>query len=187
MPFASTIRALNELRRRRIIRDYALIGAVAATVYMEPVFTDDLDAIVLVDTDDEYRDTFRRIADNSEGQEGKHQILGGIPVQLFPSTVSPLYRDTVENARQVRVNNLRTKVASPEHLILLCLLANRERDRMRVRLLLPDVDQDRLGTFLERYDDAERTITSRLENLRGTSVPREGEIAPSSQTDEPGP
>jgi hypothetical protein len=118
MSFFEALRALNGLKRRRIIKDYAVIGAVAATAYMEPVFTEDIDVIVLVDTDQKYRRTFGRIAELAEGQDGMHQVLGGIPVQLFPSTVMPLYRDVVENARQIRIDNIRAKVATAEHLIL---------------------------------------------------------------------
>ena len=53
MSFTEAFRALNGLKRRKVIRDYVVIGAVAATTYMEPVFTEDVDVIVLVDTDEE--------------------------------------------------------------------------------------------------------------------------------------
>jgi hypothetical protein len=187
MSFFDALRALNGLKRRRIIKDYAVIGAVAATAYMEPVFTEDIDVIVLVDTDQEYRRTFGRIAELAEGQDGMHQVLGGVPVQLFPSTVMPLYRDVVENARQIRIANLRAKVATAEHLILLYLLANRDRDRLRIRYLTRNVDEVRLQALLERFDDSEKTLTSRLEGLRGTSVPREGDVAPPTGADESSP
>ena len=96
MSFTDAFRVLKGLKRRRIIRDYAVIEAVAATAYMEPVFTEDIDIIVLADTDDEYRRTFRRVADLAEAQEGMHQILGGAPVQMFPSNTKPLYQDVLE-------------------------------------------------------------------------------------------
>jgi len=116
-----------------------------------------------------------------------HQVLGGVPVQLFPSTVMPLYRDVVENARQIRIANLRAKVATAEHLILLYLLANRDRDRLRIRYLTRNVDEVRLQALLERFDDSEKTLTSRLEGLRGTSIPREGDVAPPTGADESSP
>ena len=62
MSFTDAFRVLNGFKRRRIIRDYVVIGAVAATAYMEPIFTEDIDIIVLVDSDEEYLSTFRRIA-----------------------------------------------------------------------------------------------------------------------------
>lgn len=132
MGLVVSIRVLNNLKRRRIIRDYVLIGGVAATAYMEPVFTEDLDVVVMVDTDEEYLHLFQAVSSYPDGMDGTHHILGGVPVQIFPSTAKPLYDDALGNARRVRVGNLRVKVASPEHLVLLALEAFRERDRFRI-------------------------------------------------------
>ena len=184
MSFTEAFKALNGLKRRKVIRDYVVIGAVAATNYMEPVFTEDIDIVVLVDTDEEYRSTFTAISQQAEAQDGMHQVLGGVPVQLFPSTIMPLYRDALEGARQVRLGNIRVKFASAEHLILLYLLAFRERDQLRIRYLLGIIDEGRLQHLLERFDDGERTLARRLQGLRGTSVPREGEMAPPQGEDE---
>ena len=164
MPFSDAIRVLNGLKRRRIIRDYVLIGAVAATAYMEPVFTEDLDIIVLVDTDEEYRRVFQRVADFADGVEGMHYILGGTPVQIFPTTVKPVFRDTLEQARLARVGNLRVKVASPEHLVLLYLEAFRARDRLRIPHLLLEADKGRLESLLRRFDET-GILASRLQTL----------------------
>ncbi|MDP6548833.1 MAG: hypothetical protein QF659_02015 [Dehalococcoidia bacterium] len=164
MPFSDAIRVLNGLKRRRIIRDYALIGAVAATAYMEPVFTEDLDVIVLVSTDDEYLRVFQRVADYADGVEGMHYILGGTPVQMFPTTVKPLFRDTLEQARRARVGNLRVKVATPEHLIALYLEAFRARDRLRIPHLMTAADKGRLEALLRRFDETGE-LTRRLQTL----------------------
>lgn len=184
MSFADSLRALNGLKRRKVIRDYVVIGAVAATRYMEPVFTEDIDVIVLIETDEEYRSTFRAVAQHAEAQDGMHQVPGGVPVQLFPSNIMPLYQDTLEAALPVRLGNIRVKIATPEHLILLYLLAFREKDQIRVRYLLGNIEEGRLERLLGRFDDAEGTLARRLQNLRGTSVPREGAVAPAPGEDE---
>ena len=184
MAFIDALQELNGLKRRRAIRDYAVIGAVGATVYIEPMFTADLDVIVRVDSDEEYLQAFFRIAEQAESQEGMHHYLGGVPVQIFPSTLMPLYHDAMEQAREVRVGNVRTKVATAEHLILLSLLANREQDHIRIRRILRHTDSERLSELFERFDDAEKNLAARFENLRGTSVPREGEMASPPRTDE---
>lgn len=165
MSFADAVRILNSLKRRRVIRDYVLIGSVAATFYMEPMFTQDLDVIVLAESDDEYVEMFRRVAQFAEGQEGMHYTLGGVPVQIFPSTIKPLYLDTLKNARQARIGNIRVKVASPEHLILLSIEAFRAKDKLRIQQLLSAVDMGRLTTLLERFDDEESTLAQRLQSL----------------------
>ena len=68
MSIANAVAALNGFKRRRVIKDYAVIGVMAATAYMEPMFTKDLDVIVLVDTDDDYLAAFQSIANESDGQ-----------------------------------------------------------------------------------------------------------------------
>ena len=186
MAFIDAVAALNSFKRRRIIRDYAIIGAVAATAYMEPIATEDIDVLILVDSDEEYLQAYGVIAGQSEEQEGMHQILGGVPVQLFPSTVMPLYRDTVLQARKVRIDNTRAKVATAEHLILLYLTANRQRDRMRVGYLIEDADEGKLQSLLEEFDDQQNTLAERLQSIRGISVPRKGEVASSPEADESG-
>ena len=187
MAFIDAVVALNKFKRRRIIRDYAIIGAVAATAYMEPVFTEDIDVVILADSDEEYLRAYAAIAAESETMDGMHHILGGVPVQIFPSTVMPLYRDAVEQAIKVRIDNIRAKVATAEHLILLYLTANRPRDRLRVGYLLEDADESRLQSLLERFDDSQKTLAVRLRSLRGISVPRKGAMASPPEAHEPGP
>lgn len=186
MAFIDAVAALNKFKRRRIIRDYAIIGAVAATAYMEPVFTEDIDVVILADSDEEYLRAYAAIAAESETMDGMHHILGGVPVQIFPSTVMPLYRDAVEQAKKVRIDNIRAKVATAEHLILLYLTANRPRDRLRVGYLLEDADESRLQSLLERFDDSQKTLAVRLRSLRGSSVPRKGAMASPPEAHEPG-
>lgn len=132
---------------------------------MEPVFTEDLDIIVLVDTDEEYLRVFRRVAQFAEGPKGMHYTLNGVPVQMFPATTKPRYRDTVQRARSARIDNLRVKVASPEHLILLYLEAFRDKDRLRISSLLRTADNDRLRELLARFDDEDGLLADRLQTL----------------------
>jgi hypothetical protein len=163
--FSGAIRGLNQLRREGLIRDYVVIGAVGALAYLEPVRTEDLDIIVLVDTDHEYLQMFRRLVERAESMDGMHLYFSGIPVQVFPSTISQLYRETLEQARTIRSGNLKVKVPTPEHLVLLALLAFRDADQLRVVRLLPRVDRQKLEALLRRYDDATGTLQRRLGSL----------------------
>ena len=171
MSFTDAFRILNGLKRRKIIRDYVVIGAIAATAYMEPIFTEDIDVIVLVDSDEEYLRAFRRVGELAEGQEGMHHILGGVPVQMFPSTTKPLFRDAIDQALPVKFGRLRSKFASAEHLILLYLEPFREKDKLRIMNLMPNADNSKLRGLLERYDDEKGTLASRLQELYGAGVP----------------
>ena len=69
---------------------------------MEAIFTEDIDVIILVDSDEEYLRTFRRVGESAEGQDGVHHIIGGIPVQMFPSNTKPLFSiGTLSRKRQI--------------------------------------------------------------------------------------
>ena len=170
MPFTDAFRILNGLKRRRLIRDYAVIGAVAATAYMEPVFTEDIDVIILVDTDDEYLQTFRRVAEVAEVSEGMHHFLGGVPVLFFPSTTNSLFGDTLAGARPVRIGRLRVKFASREHLILLYLDSFCHKDRLRIIQLLPHADMAVVHSLMERFDDEKGTLARNLQTLLGAGL-----------------
>ena len=167
MSFVDAIRRLNELKRRRLIRDYAVIGAVAAAAYVEPVFTEDIDVVVLVDTDDEFWEAYRRVGDAAEGLEGRHHVLGGRPVQMFPSTMKPICRDAVAKARQSRIGNVRVKVASPEHLVVLALEAFRYKDKLRIAALLelPDIDSMSIWKLIEEFDDGQGVLATRFRSV----------------------
>jgi hypothetical protein len=82
MGFEDAIRRLNQLKQQGVIRDYALIGAVAATYYGEPIATEDLDIVILVDSDQEYIETYRKIGQAADRLEGMHYVLAGVPVQV---------------------------------------------------------------------------------------------------------
>ena len=164
MSFTDAIRSLNRLKQRGIIKDYAVIGAVAAAAYIEPVFTQDVDIVVLTDTDDEFWNAYRRVGEAAEGLDGMHHILGGRPVQMFPSSIKPIYRDTLAKARRVRIGNVRVKIASPEHLVVLALEAFRYKDRLRIAelLTLPYIDRDTIRRLIEKFDDEEQTLAGRF-------------------------
>ncbi len=164
MGLPESIRALNSLKRQRVIRDYVLIGAVAATAYMEPIFTEDLDIIVLADTDEEYVETFQGVSEAAEDHQGMHVVLGDVPVQMFPTATKPLYKDALDKAQKARVGNLRVKVASPEHLALLYLEAWRAKDRFRVQELMSSIDKRKLHSLLKKFDE-KGTLATRLKDV----------------------
>ena len=152
---------------------------------LEAIFTEAIDVIVLVASDEEYLRSFRRVGELAEGQEGMHHIMGGVPVQMFPSNTKPLFRDALDNALLARFGRLRSKFASPEHLILLYLEPFREKDRLRIMSLVPNADISKLRSLLERFDDEKGTLARRLQELYGTSLPGEGEGAPKTGKDAP--
>jgi len=47
-----TLKVLNELKEKGLIRDYAIGGAIAALRWTEPFFTQDLDVFILLKDED---------------------------------------------------------------------------------------------------------------------------------------
>ena len=115
MPFAGAIQRLSEFKDTGVILGFVIIGAVAATVYIEPVFTEDLDNVVPVDSGEDYYEVFRRASVVAERVEGMHLFFDDTPVQLFPTTMKPVYRDVLVQAEQAQVNGAAVKVAFAEH------------------------------------------------------------------------
>ena len=122
---------------------------------------------MLADTDDEFWEAYRRVGEAAEGLEGMHHILGGRPVQMFPTTIKPIYRDALANARQTRIGNVRVKVASPEHLVVLALEAFRYKDKLRIAELLamPTTDLAAIWKLIEEFDDEDRTLAGRFRSV----------------------
>lgn len=96
MSFTGAIRILNDLKTKKVIRDYAIFDAVAATAYMEPITTEDMHIIALADDDEEYLWVFRRVSGLAERIEGMHIVLDDVPVQIFPTSLKPIYRDALD-------------------------------------------------------------------------------------------
>jgi hypothetical protein len=57
------------------------------------------------------------------------------------------------------------KVPSPEHLALLYLGANRDKDKLRLSRLMQVVSKRRLYALLQRFDDEKQTLARNLQAL----------------------
>ncbi|MCI0440415.1 MAG: nucleotidyltransferase [Chloroflexi bacterium] len=177
MPLIDVFRALNKLKQRRVVRDWALIGSVAATTYLGPINTLDVDVVVLVESDEEWYRALQGVQDLTGAHwDGLYQVVAGVPVQVLPSNMNLLYEDAVRGAHLRRAGNVRIRVASPEHLIVLALVAFRpEKDWGRILALRAHADEKKLKGLLERFDDEKGTLAARLARLSGEGYPREGE------------
>jgi predicted nucleotidyltransferase len=146
------IRVLNQLKRQRRIRDYAIFGAVASAYYMEAISTVDVDVIIAADTDLEYAKARRSLANMGDKAKDFGVIVAGTEVRLQPTSISPLYESALKHAKAISVGGVRTKIVDREHLILLALRANRPKDRVRASILLLNADRSHLERLLEEFD-----------------------------------
>ena len=161
------LRQLNQLKSQRIVKDYVVIGAVAFSIHVEPMYTADMDVVVLVDTYSEYVRAYEGLQAVSSNARGEYLTVAGVEVHLLTSETSPLFQDAITGAKQVRVGNIRTRVATVEHLILLALRANRPKDQIKAVVLLERADHARVQSLLTRFDDEVGTLAKRLEGVGG--------------------
>lgn len=167
MAIADVLRVFRDLKREGTLHDYLVFGSVAAMVHTRPFFTRDVDIGVAIESDEEFRRIFNRLADFGK-VDGHSVVIQGTPVEIFPVDISPIIQDALVNANRKRVENVVVKVASPEHLLLESLRVYRSQDKGRVFLLDDVADRQELRTLLRRLDH-DGTLRQRYQTLTGKS------------------
>lgn len=164
MNIVSIIKILNELKRKRKLKDYAIFGAIGASYYMEPIYTKDIDVLVLADTDEDYVRVWRELSKYAKKTKDFGFVIEQTEVQILPTSIHPMFKSALENAKSVRTGGITTKVVDREHLILMFLRANRQKDRFKASILLPQADLPYLEQLLRRFD-TDGTLRSRIKTL----------------------
>jgi hypothetical protein len=99
--FRDVLFLLSRLKAEGVIHEYAIGGAVAVSLWAEPVATQDLDVIVTLADDAHPLDPLRPVLDwfNRHGYafEGEHVLIAGVPVRVLVAW-SPLVREAVATA-----------------------------------------------------------------------------------------
>jgi len=165
MDIVTITKILNDLKKRKKLKDYAIFGAVGASFYMEPTYTKDIDIIVLADTDQDYVLVWRELSKYATKIKDFGFIIADTEIQILPTSISPLLKSALRNAKTIRIGRVTGKVVDREHLILLAMIANRQKDRFRAAILLEQANTNRLNTLLGRFD-TDGTLKARLKSLR---------------------
>lgn len=156
-----TLQVLNALERDGVLSRYAIGGAMAATFYVEPVVTFDLDVFVLLpktpDALVSLAPLYAALRDRGYAEEGECVMIAGVPVQFLPA-YNALVEEAVAEARQIKYETTPTRVLRPEHLLAIAVQTGRDKDRERVRLLIEQAPLDRayLADVLSRHGLDER-------------------------------
>lgn len=174
MGLFDAIKVLNGLKRRRVLRDYMVVGAAALVIWDEPVETQDLDVAILVDSDLEYAKAWGALYKESGALWGMDKwgiMVEGVPVQMVTVDISPAYLDAFQHAVVRRIGNLRVKVATREHLAVMKALAFRPRDRGHIGMMMErGLDRRRLREILARVD-ADGKATKNLAQISAGTYP----------------
>src|SRR5437867_12678395 len=136
---------------------YAIGGAMAATFYVEPLLTCDLDVFVVMPQTTGCLLTLAPLYDalRARGyseQENECIIIEGVPVQFLPA-YNALLEEALKEAQGIMYEDVPARVLRSEHLLAICLQTGRSKDRERVRILREQakLDQNFLADVLRRY------------------------------------
>jgi hypothetical protein len=168
MNIKETISTLNQMKVDGVISEYAVGGAVAANIYMEPTDTLDVDVFIVLDPPRgqslvsldpiySYLES-RGFQVNMEG----FPVVSGWPVQFLPVD-KPLLKEALEQSVERDIDGVPMRVFTAEHLAAIAFQLGRPKDRRRLDQFREEkaIDAGRLNEILERHGLLERWVASR--------------------------
>lgn len=154
-----TLQVIEEMTRLGIIKAYAIGGGIAATYYIEPVLTYDLDVFFLPVKEglDELAPIYEFAHSRAYAEQAEALLIEGFPVQFIPA-YNALVREAVTRATTLKYRHTEAKVVKAEYLTAIALQTGRAKDRERVVRLLEEAAIDRavLDKILEEHGLAEK-------------------------------
>lgn len=152
-----TLAVINEMEQEGIIDRYAIGGAIAATLYVEPVQTYDLDIFVIFPVSPtgliSVSPIYAYLTARGYVSEGEAINIEGWPVQFLP-VFNALTDEALAMAEDVTFGETPTRVLSAEHLAAIMLQTGRPKDYARLAQFVgvDIIDQNRFGAILDRHD-----------------------------------
>ncbi len=154
-----TLQVIEEMTRLGIIKAYAIGGGIAATYYIEPVLTYDLDVFFLPVKEglDELAPIYEFARSRAYAEQAEALLIEGFPVQFIPA-YNALVREAVTRATTLKYRDTEAKVVKAEYLAAIALQTGRAKDRERVVRLLEEAAIDRavLDKILEEHGLADK-------------------------------
>jgi hypothetical protein len=157
MPIQDVIQTINRMQSDGVIERYAIGGAVAATFYLEPVATLDVDIFVEFHAESGSRIVsperiFNYLRDRGCKMERDHVVISGWPVQFLPAG-TPLLEEALAMALVKDVERTPARIFTAEHIAAVALETGRAKDKARVLQFIEvgALDQKRFQEILARH------------------------------------
>jgi predicted nucleotidyltransferase len=162
-PLRALQRILEQFDQRGVI-----IGGVAASLLGQPRLTADLDAVILLSTQDLPR--LIQVADeagmtprlvDAEAFARKNRVLllthaaSGIHVDLSLG-ILPFEVEMIERGQVLSFGDLSLRLPTPEDLIIMKAIAHRSKDIADIQAIAarhPNLDRDRIRIWVEQFGD----------------------------------
>lgn len=165
MGLKDTLLALNKIKSEGIIQDYAIIGGYAVIFHSVPYSTFDMDVGIILRDEKDFHRLYEYFRSRGNRIEDVYIYIADTPVQFLPDYISPLYREAIEKAQIVSIEDVKSKVARVEHLIVLALDIYRTKDKYRIMQLINKVDKKLLEDIITRYDNKEGKLRGRYKEI----------------------
>ena len=157
MGIKEVIETINRMQADGVIERYAIGGAVAATFYLEPVATLDVDVFVEFRTEPGSQmispaPIFRYLRNRGCAMEGERVVIAGWPIQFLPAG-SALVQEALAKAVEKDVEETPARVFTAEHLAAIALETGRAKDKARVLQFIEAdaIDLDQVQEILARH------------------------------------
>ena len=154
----AALKVINQMQADGVIGKYAIGEAVAATFYLEPTSTFDIDIFIslkdvpkssLVSLDP----IFNYLKPLGHKVEDAHVIIGGWQVQFLPAD-DDLYYEALSQAVETKVGKVKTRVMTAEYLMAIALKTGRGKDLIRLEQFVQSkiFDEKELDEILARHN-----------------------------------
>ena len=162
-----TLKVINQMKRHKVIKDYAVGGAVAVMFYTEPVVTVDLD-IIFIPVDEEQgtldplSPIYAYLKEKGYKPYKEYIMMEGVPVQFIP-VYNELVLEAVINADNAKYGSIKARVLKPEYIIAIYIQLNRRKDKQKIALLFEqeEINKDFLEVILRRHGLYEKYAKTR--------------------------
>jgi hypothetical protein len=152
-----TIATINRMQSDGVIECYAIGGAVAATFYLEPVATLDVDVFIRLQAEPgsllaSPQPLFNYLKDRGGKMEGEYIIVAGWPVQFLPAA-NPLLEEALARAVEKNVAGISARVFTAEHLAAIALQTGRPKDKARLLQFIETgvLDWEKFRSIVSRH------------------------------------
>ncbi|MGB6219508.1 hypothetical protein [Haloferula sp.] len=162
MNIREVIQTLDQMQSDGIVGRCAIGGAVAATFYLEPFATLDVDIFVSMKPEPgslllSLEPIFAYLEGRGCTIEGEYVIIGGWPVQFLPPT-GALVEEALADSVEMNVEGLSVRVFTAEHLAAIALETGRAKDKSRLLQFVESgrIDGNEFGNILSRHGLVEK-------------------------------
>lgn len=152
-----TLEKINELVESRIIKAYAIGGGMGQFYYIEPSVTYDLDIIINFASEENrlapLQSIYKWAEENNYETLEEHIIIGGIPVQFLPA-YNNLAEEALENAKEIKLYDVKAFILEPEYLMAIMLQTNRPKDRERLLRFFEEAkfSEEKFNAIIKKFN-----------------------------------